>query len=430
MLEFTDKPYEFIPPRLNRTILWISRQIGRFFALRSPLHMVVSVSVENPAVLENLREQAGNRLLFLPNHSTHSDPEVMTEVFRRTGITTLFMAAYDVFLRGRLRGWVMQRTGAFSVDRDGNDKHALKTAMDTLATGTYSLTIFPAGNVHFTNDRVMPFLDGAAFIALKAQQRLGSDEPIFAVPVAIKLTHTTDQSAAIRARMAALAKAAGTTFDPQADIVDEVKRIGLLALRANLDKRGYAPPEFDSDAGIPGLLTKAAMPLIEKLEGELHLHADDSLSSLERIRRIRRTIHQIRIDPEQEAQHAAAAVWADEAILALRILSYAGDYLDRNPTLDRIGESVEKLLEDVTSTRPPAYGKRHAFVRFGEAVDIREYLPEKPRQLRHAIQELTALFEQRVQEALDEINRGNTFPGGRPFARSGSSVEDPSRAYG
>ncbi|MCB1087860.1 MAG: 1-acyl-sn-glycerol-3-phosphate acyltransferase, partial [Verrucomicrobiae bacterium] len=126
--------------------------------------------------IEAVREidRRGERILFVPNHSTHSDPQLMTEVQRQLGVPSCFMAAYDVFLRSRLNAWVMQRVGAFSVDREGSDRKSMAEALTVLKAGRFALTIFPEGNVYMMNDRVTPFLEGAAFLAIKAQRELGS----------------------------------------------------------------------------------------------------------------------------------------------------------------------------------------------------------------------------------------------------------------
>ena len=76
---------------------------------------------------------------------------------------------------------------------------------------------------------------------------------------------------------------------------------------------------------------------------------------MDRIRNARREIHKVRSDPEREIDHSVAASWADEAILAFRILSYAGNYLSEAPTLDRVGETIEKMREDLFSRAFPPY---------------------------------------------------------------------------
>ena len=161
--------------------------------------------------------QPGDRLVFLPNHSTHADAAIFLESLRQTGQTSLMMAAYDVFLRGRVHRFTMQRMGAFAVDRDGSCPKPMKQALATLDRGKHGLTIFPEGNVYLTNARITPFMDGAAFIALKAQQALLKDEAksgrILAVPVSIKVTHLTNARMRITLRFEPLGEQLVVTAD-------------------------------------------------------------------------------------------------------------------------------------------------------------------------------------------------------------------------
>ena len=52
--------------------------------------------------------------------------------------------------------------------------------------------------------------------------------------------------------------------------------------------------------------------------------------------------------------------------------------MEENPTLDRMAETVEKVLEDLRSSPVPPCAPRRAMVRFGEPVDlaIARTLPE------------------------------------------------------
>jgi hypothetical protein len=135
---------------------------------------------------------------------------------------------------------------------------------------------------------------------------------------------------------------------------------------------------------------------------------------MDRFRGVRREIHKVRADPEREIDHAVAAIWADEAIVAFRILSYAGNYLSVKPTLDRVGETVEKLQEDLYGKEVPPYARRTAYVRFGDPIDVSEQLAAaaKPRL---AMAALTDQFEEGVQVGLDEINAANKHPGSEMF---------------
>ena len=92
-------------------------------------------------------------------------------------------------------------------------------AIDILSQGQYALNIFPEGNVYLTNDRVTPFLDGTAFIELKAQQGL-DDARIRIVPISLKFTHLNAPRETVTRRMIQLGEdsgyhfAAGSTDDP------------------------------------------------------------------------------------------------------------------------------------------------------------------------------------------------------------------------
>jgi hypothetical protein len=100
--------------------------------------------------------------------------------------------------------------------------------------------------------------------------------------------------------------------------------------------------------------------------------------------------------------------------LAFRILSYAGNYLSEKPSLDRVGETIEKMREDLYSRDFPPYTERIARVRLGEPIDVSEQLAAaaKPRE---AMASLTDQFEQGVQSGLDELNATNIHPGAELF---------------
>ncbi|MBN1675698.1 MAG: 1-acyl-sn-glycerol-3-phosphate acyltransferase [Kiritimatiellae bacterium] len=416
MLDFSDQPYEYVPPKPRRLAIRFFKQWNRFFYLRAPLHRLRSVAVTAPAGLRALLRAGERRILFLPNHATHSDPQIVFETQRQLHVDSLVMSAYDIFLRGRLDRWVMQHTGAFSVDRDATDSRAVRQAMETLIQGKYALTLFAEGNVSLQNDQVCHFLDGPAFIALKAQRQLGADRAasVHAVPVSIKVTHVTDQRDCIRSRLEGLAAEAQTRLDPAKDPVAELDRIGLALLRKKLEQLGCPPPCGD-DVELETVLRATADRLLGRLQTEMGLQADAEDEPLERMRRVRRHIHQIRVDPERADEHPQAARWAAEAMLAYRVLSYSGHYVREHPTMDRYGETVEKLMEDFYSRAVPPYGERCAFVRCAEPIDLASYRDAFTRKAREAVHELTARFEAVAQAGLDELNAANPYPGGEAY---------------
>ena len=413
MLDFADLPYEFVPPRPNALIIALARFVNRRIALPGSEHRLAGVELLGAELLANAQREDGARFVFLPNHSTHRDPQVMTEVCRRLRATPAFMAAYDVFARGKLRAWIMQRFGAFSVDREGSDRKAMKCATEILAAGKYPLVIFPEGNVYLCNDRVTPFVEGAAFIALRAQKELGSDIPVFAVPVSLKYSYIEDVREKFITNLSRIAGDFGDELDRQAPVMDELKRISIKVLVHYLEFHDQAPPLniLETDESIK----TSAERLITSLEDKLNITMREGDDLTNRVRKIRATMHGIRSDPARKDEPDTVSAYADEAMLALRILGYLGGYSDSNPTLDRIAETITRLREDITSETAKPSGRRKAYVKICKPIDLREYLGKFQKRAREAIAELTNTCEDAVQDGINELNEGNRLTGSKPF---------------
>jgi len=406
MLDFADAPYRFTPPAPNAPIAWALRQFNRWRYLPRT-QRIVSVNVDGAAAVHKAR-RPGDAVLLLPNHPTHADAAILLEALRQTGLRTRLMAAYDVFLRSRLDAWVMRKLGAFSVDREGSDQAAMKEALRTLTElskpggGGWALTIFPEGNVYLEGDRVTPFSDGAAFLALRAAKALAERSHSFwAVPVSIKATHTTDVREALRRRLSSLAQEVEVGAAGGGDVHQTLRAVGEAALRRNLKQRGLDQPQAGD---LKGLIDASADAVLSDLERKLELTPKPGRTAIERVRAARRVIHEVRTDPTRAVDHAAARVWADQAMLAFRIASYSGNYVAENPTVDRVAETIEKLDEDLHGRWPQPWADRAAFVRFGEPLDVRAYLGEK--RSRDAVAKLTREVEAAVESGLDAINAG------------------------
>ena len=65
--------------------------------------------------------------------------------------------------------------GAFSIHREGLDRQAVDEAVNILHKAERPLLIFPEGISTRTNDHLMGFMDGPAFIARTAARRRAKD---------------------------------------------------------------------------------------------------------------------------------------------------------------------------------------------------------------------------------------------------------------
>lgn len=413
MLEFSDASYRFFPAKPSPLLIRIGRALNRHFILPGPRHLIKELRIEGATDPLLEARARGDRILFVSNHPSHSDPQVITEVHRRLGQSSCFMAAYDVFLRNRFGAWNMQRLGNFSIDRDAGDRKAMAAAIEILTKGAYALNIFPEGNVYLTNDRVTPFLDGTAFIALKAQQAL-EEARIRIVPISLKLTHLTAPRERVMRRMLTLASDSGYAFRPgsTADPMGSMFGLGQHILRSYLKTHGFSDEMTAPSGSVYELLGHFAGGLVAGLETALELTPQPDCGLVERIRRIRSTIHQIRTDPSGKV-HREIDVLARRAILAFRVHGYLTPYLSEHPTIDRYEETVERIAEDFYSRIMPRTGPRRAIVRLHPPLDVRSCLEAAEGRLRKAVSGLTRQMEGAVQAGIDQINLTNDAPGAK-----------------
>jgi len=315
----------------------------------------------------------------------------------------------------------MQGYGAFSIDREGSDKQSMKEAIRILKEGEHAMTIFPEGNVYLNNDRITPFMEGAAFVSLRAQKELGSDKPIYAVPISFKMTYLDDVREAVKQQMDKVARIAGVKPEGCENLLEELKQIG----RALLVERMKECNHLSNDEDLEGenwcsQFEGCSEKVISGLEDKMELDHKRDCTLTERIRRIRAAIHQIRIrddggNKEDAEKFAHASEWADEAILAFRTLTYATPYVAERPSLDRFAETSQKMGEDYTGKSAKPLGDRSALVHVGDPVNLAELLDQHDGKLRSAVSEVTTVTEQAVQRGVDLLNAGNEHPGGELF---------------
>ena len=158
------------------------------------------------------------------------------------------------------------------------------------------------------------------------------------------------------------------------------------------------------------ILERFASCLVNDLENSLQLAPQKEGCLAERIRKIRSTIHQMRIDPSGKT-HQEIDHHSDRAILAFRIHGYLTPYLTEHPTIDRYEETVERIAEDLYSRTMPRTGPRRAIARIHAPIDVRSYLEGDGGKRRNAVNTLTREMERTVQAGIVAINIANDAPG-------------------
>ena len=88
----------------------------------------------------------------------------------------------------------------------------------------------------------------------------------------------------------------------------------------------------------------------------------------------------------------------DDLFLAVQLFSYPGDYVEENPTIERLAETMDKLEEDVLGVYSATVrSAREATVTFGEPIAI-----DPGKRSREAISDLTRTMEENVQQLVND----------------------------
>ena len=373
MLRFTDKPYIFKEARPSRFVFKIAMCINRFRALPGKRHRIASINATGKEKVAQLRDDPDVRLIFVSNHSTHSDVEIVMEVMGQCKLWGCFMAAHEVFVRSRIQSWVMQKMGAFSVDRERVDRRSIKEGVRIAQDKRFCLGLFPEGNVVFTNERVRPFLDGASFMAIKAQRDLKDSAKVFIIPTSVRVTHLKDVRGLLRTQLNDLvatlqAEHIDVHRDESLPFHEQLIMTGYSILCRGLKRRGFEPNvDIESWRKNPDqVLENAAAEILGELESEMAIEAKGS--ALERARAVRSQLAKMRLDENQDEKKINS--WDDKSMLLLRVRSYESDYLRSCPSVDRCGETLEKMREDATEVLIRPESDRHANVHFGHPIPV------------------------------------------------------------
>ncbi len=364
-----DLPYTFRPPKVRPWIrpagLWVNRRVHLERKYR-----VHSIEAQGFETVHGLCAE-GHSVLLAPNHSDHSDPHVIIEICDRHGMKPRFMGAREIFEVSPLACWALQSMGVFSVDRDGPDLSAIKTAISLIENGGEPLVVFPEGEIYHHHRRLDPLNEGVASILLKGAARLPAGRKAFLVPVAMRFFHDPAVEKTFRDRLSRLEDRIGWQPRPGMPCDDRILRLatGALALKET---------EFLGRAGGGGIQERLAQ-LCDNLltEAESRYPRDNRATTPpERVRALRFRIRRRLLDAENPPDAAARELLLDDldrVFTALQAHSYIGDYITVDPTTDRRAEMIMKLEEDLLGF--PNYPvPRRAEARAGEAIPVSDLL--------------------------------------------------------
>lgn len=365
------KPYRFVPPRRGKLWWWLFRGFLPGYLRRS----AGIVRVECRGV-ERLRASldAGHGVMLTPNHCRPCDPMMLGPLSYEVGRPLYIVASWHVFMQNWLQSFLLPRLGVFSIYREGTDREALKTAMQLTAEAERPFVIFPEGVISRHNDRLNNLMEGTALMARgAAKQRAALNPPgkVVVHPVAIRYFFDGDIATTAAAVLRDIEHR--LTWQPQDDLPlrERIAKIGgaLLALK-EVERFGAAQS---------GPVAERLDRLIDRLLVPLETEWVKGRREKEIVARVK--LLRIAIVPEMAAGTLPEAElqrrWRHlaDVYLAQQLSCYPPDYLDADPTPERILETVERFEEDMTDKvriHPPL----RAVVEVGTAIEVS---PERTR---------------------------------------------------
>ena len=386
-----DLPYRFRPPVHGSWVRPLGLLVNRCVHLGRKYRIARIDDTGFGRVRALLAES--HPVLLAPNHSDHSDPHVLLEIGRRHDLQPYFMGAREIFESDPVAGWSLQQMGVFSVDRDGPDLSAVKTAIQLLDSGKQPLVMFPEGEIYHHHRRLDPLNEGVASILLKVAAKLAPPRKAFLVPVAMRFFHDPSVEATFRDRLSKLEDRIGWLPKPDMPTDERIRRLatGVLALKET-EALGRA-----NTGGIHERLEQLCEDLLGEVETRYPRDARANTPP-ERVRALRYRIRRRLLDQENPPSPEERAVLLDDldrAFTALQAHSYIGDYLDADDTLDRRAETIMKLEEDLFGF--PNYPvDRRAEVTAGEPIPVNDLLDSGALPAKGGAQALTAMLEERL----------------------------------
>ena len=366
---FIEKPYQFVPPVKASWPQKVLSKLGFDQRALRRREGVVSCEIRNADRLSQSLA-AGHGVMLTPNHPRLADPITVYSLIREVNCAFYSMASWHLFNQGPLARFSIRLSGAFSVNREGMDRTAIDFAINVLKTAERPLVIFPEGTTSRTNDRLMAFMDGPAFIARTAAKRRAKEElgsgKVVVHPIAIKYVFHGDLEARANHVLSLIEKR--LSWSPQRDLplIDRVVKVGSALL--SIKELEYKCPVADG-ATLRQRQNNMVNHLMNPLEKEWLGRAQEGGIQM-RVKNVRVKIFPDMItDTLSVSERKRRWEQLERTYLAQQVDCYPENYVTEHPSVDRIIETVEKFEEDFLGTYP-LHGDLKAIINVGEAIEV------------------------------------------------------------
>ena len=397
---------KFYPAKHDSRFIWFWQHLNRW-ELKTKVKL--NILPNEIKTLSSISPKIG--LILAANHSDELDPRIIMELSRLSGRRFTFMVNSEVFKEWLgLATFCLQHIGAFSVERGAADQEARRAAIDTVKKTNNVLVIFPEGEIFNLNDSVQSFKTGTAHIGLEALKEIraeASDKSVAVLPIAIKYRYKKNISSALKKRILRMEKHLSMQINPSGmrdELYKIMNRLWLSSLQATRSN--------------PAEQVKLDIKTIEELTLQLQQAREDIISEIERrypglndsqgdllgraqkmTAFLREQISQKKFFTKETQKQLQDDLKAIKT--SIQMATWQPQYIECNPSQERLAETVIKLERVVFGIKRPAlFGKREAFVRILDLVDLSSSLAAYEEDPRNTAKRVAEELRQRIQKAI------------------------------
>lgn len=388
-------------------VWWLVAPVQLFLRLVLPIRARIHVRKED---IEFFRAIKGKGMILTPNHADELDPPICMELSRQVSKQFMMMCnreAFDEYLG--IAGWVFQRIGVFSVERGGHDVAARQFAADVVKSSHDVLLIFPEGEIYYLNELVQPFHTGAVDIGIQAILEKRKSDPAWTavvVPMAIKYRYPASIKKVLEQRVNKMEQRLSqdlTGFELKKRLASIIsKMLQQQELEFGIDSEG------DRFAQLSERVRHVRDEILAPLERKYSDAYNEQSRTIDRVFQlsasVRKRLKQTVTNESQEAYKKDLDALQEVA----HMVSWQPQYIDDDPSIDRLAEMVLKLERELYKIKRPApLCKRDVYIRLAPPVDLGCFLEDFEKDPHAARQNISEQLRRSIQSLINEIASGS-----------------------
>ena len=403
---------DFKPPKPNITAIKVAQALIPLANRLFLKGLTIDIDAESITQLKSTHE---NPTVIVPNHAASADPAVVFLLSKRLSQPFYYMAACEIFDKGklgRIRSFVMQRLGVYSVVRGTVDRNAFRTTRRLLCEGKWPLVIFGEGEISHQNDTVMRFERGATqlcFWAIDDMKKADIDKPLYVVPIGIKYRYTKDMWHTIDTALTELERnilppAARTPIERY----QRLRRIGIAVLKTLADEYQF---KAESNASLNEQIQGLKEQILSHAEKIMGIHSNNDV--LARVRTLKNIVDaEVYRDVDEMTEY-------ERKIHEELLQKFQQFYPDLNRLVNFIAitdgyvaeeHSPERYLEVIFRLEKEVFGEakmrgpRVASIRAGKPKNLLEHYDTYKSQKKETVEQVTVELETAVQNLVTGLS--------------------------